>query len=144
MNNILHKVNINTDAESLYHALTQAEHLSQWWSHSQSCEQEGGLLQVFFGPNRDHQVDFRIKQMIPNKKVVWQCEQGPWENTGEFVMEVFPNEQGCDLFFSHYNWPDADAFFRHCNSKWGYFLTISLKPYLESGEGVPNPHDSNI
>ncbi len=144
MHEILHKVEMNTTPEALYSALTEAEGLSAWWSRSETTGTEGGLTQVYFGPNGEHEVNMRIKTMEPNQKVVWQCEAGPWQEMGEFVFEITPTEQGCALRFSHLGWPAADDFYRHCNSKWGYFFTVSLKPYLEHGQGTPHPHDSQI
>ncbi len=144
MQEILHKVEIQTTTESLYQSIVSAEGLSGWWAHTIAGKSVGDLTQVFFGPNRDHEVQMRIKELEPNKKVVWQCENGPWQETGEMTFEITETEQGSALNFSHVGWPEANDFFRHCNSKWGYFLTVSLKPYLESGTGVPNPLDSNI
>ncbi len=144
MHNILHKVEINASPESLYHAIASSEGLSGWWAHTETNGETGDLCRVFFGPNRDHEVTFRINELDTGNKVVWQCENGPWQETGAFTFEIKPNENGSTLYFTHEGWPEADDFFRHCNSKWGYFLTVSLKPFLETGVGVPNPKDSSI
>ncbi len=141
MHEILHKVAINTNPQALYAALTEDAGLSAWWSRS---ETNHDLTTIFFGPEGEHQVKMRHKAKVPEQKVVWQCESGPWQETGEFLFEIKATEQGCDLYFSHQGWPAADDFYRHCNSKWGYFFTVSLKPYLETGQGTPHPHDSNI
>jgi len=46
--------------------------------------------------------------------------------------------------FRHSGWLKQDEFFGHCNAKWGYFLAMSLKPYVETGAGAPHPKDPNI
>ena len=38
----------------------------------------------------------------------------------------------------------CDDFYQHCNCKWGFFLAVSLKSYLENGVGQPHPRDPNI
>ncbi|MBV1911739.1 MAG: hypothetical protein KUG78_20775 [Kangiellaceae bacterium] len=97
-----------------------------------------------FGPNGDHQVKMTIKQLVPHSKVVWQCAEGPWIDTGNFEFTIEPDERGAQLKFAHLDWPTADEFYMHCNSKWGFFLTVSLKNLLEKGKGNPYPMDPSI
>jgi uncharacterized protein YndB with AHSA1/START domain len=142
--NILHRLTIECSPKQLYKALTTQQGLSAWWAH---CETNGKLhstASFFFGANKDHKIVMKITELIENEKIVWKCIEGPWENTGNFEFAIQPDQRGCVLMFSHHDWPAADEFFMHCNSKWGYFFTVSLKNYLETGKGQPNPLDPNI
>ena len=86
----------------------------------------------------------RVVALEPEKQVVWDYISGPWEQTGEFHFQITLDERGTALSFEHRDWPEADDFYAHCNTKWGFFLGISLKSYLETGEGRPSPMDPNI
>lgn len=86
----------------------------------------------------------RVVSTIENKEVRWQCINGPWAETGEFVFSISEDKRGCCLHFSHHGWQQTDDFYQHCNAKWGFFLVVSLKQYLESGTGLPHPNDPSI
>jgi hypothetical protein len=45
--------------------------------------------------------------------------------------------------FSHAGWREPVEFMHHCSTKWGTFL-LSLKNWLERGEGRPHPYDVKI
>lgn len=142
MNTILHKITIETSPELLYQALTSQDGLSSWWTKTRSSE---AINSFFFGPEgAQQQVDMEIKTLNKNKLVSWKCVAGPWTETGLFNFEIEPDERGAILKFSHEGWDQLDDFFAHCNSKWGFFLTVSLKNYLEKDLGQPHPNDPNI
>lgn len=90
------------------------------------------------------QVDMQIETLTTNELVVWQCVAGPWQETGSFIFSITPDERGAVLHFKHQGWKETDDFYQHCNCKWGFFLAVSLKSYLEKGLGQPHPQDPNI
>jgi len=144
MADILHRIVIEASPEKVYNALTEQEGLSAWWTKTRTEGKIGALATFFFGPNDEHQVVMEITDMQKNAFVSWKCVEGPWVNTGAFKFMIEPDERGSALKFSHSDWPEADEFYMHCNSKWGFFFTVSLKNYLETGKGVPSPNDPDI
>jgi uncharacterized protein YndB with AHSA1/START domain len=145
MFNILHRITIETTPDKFYLALTTQQGLSAWWTNTVTHGDAIGSTNTFlFGPEGDHKVDMLINTLETDKKVVWQCTSGPWINTGTFTFLISADERGTVLHFSHQGWIESDDFFQHCNSKWGYFLAVSLKQYLETGLGQPHPNDPNI
>lgn len=102
------------------------------------------MTTLSFGPNGDHKVVMETKALTPNQKVVWACQSGPWVNTEAFSFDLLDDERGVALLFEHSGWPESDDFFAHCNAKWGFFLTVSLKDYLEKGKGQPHPGEPSI
>lgn len=144
MVNILHRIVIETSPQSLFEALTEQSGLSSWWTRAETDGKEGGFAQFFFGPNGEHQVKMEILKLVANQKVVWKCIEGPWVDTGTFEFDIQVDERGTVLGFRHNDWPQADEFFMHCNSKWGFFFTVSLKNFLETGQGSPHPKDPSI
>ncbi|MGH1541223.1 MAG: SRPBCC family protein [Arenicella sp.] len=144
MNAILHRIEVDANPATVYQALTTPAGLSGWWTKANAQEQVGGIASFLFGPNGEHQVDMEVKELVPDQKVVWQCQLGPWENTGEFSFDIEPIERGAAINFSHVGWAEMDNFYRHCNCKWGFFLGVSLKDYVETGAGKPHPQDPNF
>lgn len=144
MTDILHRVIIEASPEKVYEALTNANQLSAWWSKAKADNKVGSVASFFFGPNGEHQIDMEITQLIPNERVCWKCVNGPWCDTEGFQFVISKDERGSVLQFSHFGWAEPNEFFMHCNSKWGFFLTVSLKKLLEKGQGQPHPNDPNI
>jgi len=141
MTDILHRIIIETSPAELYNALTEQSGLSAWWTKTETTPEVGALASFLFGPNGDHRVDMKIEALVSNQKVVWKCVSGPWVDTKEFSFEIQPHERGSVMQFAHRGWEDPSEFFMHCNSKWGFFLGVSLKNYLETGKGKPHPED---
>ncbi len=144
MSEILHRVIIEASPEKVYAALTNQDQLSAWWTKAITEEKEGSTATFFFGPAGDHQVKMEITDLVPNKRVCWKCVDGPWVNTESFQFNIQTDERGSVLQFSNTGWSESDAFFMHCNSKWGFFLSVSLKNLLEKGVGQPHPNEPNI
>ncbi|MFT5434337.1 MAG: hypothetical protein ACI9OJ_005050 [Myxococcota bacterium] len=61
-----------------------------------------------------------------------------------FVFDIVEHERGAVLRLSNERWTDDGDFYMHCNAKWGFFLAVSLKKYLEDGTGQPHPQDPSI
>ena len=141
MHSILLKIKIETSPEALYNALSTQAGLSSWWTRA---EQEGENFHFFFGPDGGHRVTMRVISSTPGREVRWQCVNGPWVEKGEFVFLLETTQGGVYLDFAHHGWPETDDFYKHCNAKWGFFLVVSLKDYLETGSGLPHPNDPSI
>lgn len=144
MTDILHRVVIESSPEKVYRALTDQGGLSAWWTDATSEEKVGSIAEFSFGPDGAHKVNMQITEMVPNEKVAWNCVAGPWEHTDEFSFEIKPDERGAVVNFANRGWVEPSEFYMHCNSKWGFFLGVSLKDYLETGQGRPHPNDQNL
>lgn len=141
MNSIFHKITIESSPDAVFEALSTESGLSSWWT---KAKQEGDNITFYFGPNGEHQVVMKQLPADSDHEVKWQCIAGPWETKGEFVFLIQKDDRGASLDFAHHGWQEADDFYKHCNAKWGFFLAVSLKRYLETGKGQPHPEDPNI
>ncbi len=143
MATIYHKVGIKASAEDIYQALTSDKGLSNWWTHETSGA--GAVRSIIDFKFNDTIVQFRVKELIQNKKVVWKHfgETPPeWMNTEiSFGFEV--TDEQILVHMKHANWQEQTSFFAHCNLKWAVFM-LSLKDYLETGKGRPFPNDVQI
>ena len=141
MYSIALKIKIETAPESLYEALSSPAGLSNWWTNA---NQEGGNTHFYFGADGSHRITMKTLTSVPGEKVRWQCIEGPWADKGEFDFSLENTEGGVYLDFAHHGWKEIDDFYKHCNAKWGFFLGVSLKNYLETGLGSPHPNDPSI
>jgi uncharacterized protein YndB with AHSA1/START domain len=134
---ILHRVGIGASPAKVFDALTTTEGLDAWWTPCSGKATQGG------------QIDFKFCKMDvvatePGRLVRWRCTGGPDEWLGTEVAFKLENK-GDQTFviFSHAGWREQVEFMHHCSTKWGTFL-LSLRDYVERGEGRPHPKDLKI
>jgi uncharacterized protein YndB with AHSA1/START domain len=137
MPDILHRVGIAAEPMRVFEALTSVEGIRQWWAEDTHGEAaEGGAFQ--FRRNR-----FEVVHADPSL-VVWRYS-GPaedWVGT-EIRFRLEWRDGQTYVLFKHADWRDAVEFMHHCSTKWATFL-LSLKDYVELGEGRPEPRDTKI
>ena len=137
MPDILHRVGIAAPPERVFAALTSVEGIRGWWSEAtQGDAAQGGAFQ--FRSNR-----FEVVQADPTL-VSWRYS-GPaaeWVGT-EISFRLEWRERQTIVLFKHADWREPVEFMHHCSTKWATFL-LSLKDYVERGEGRPEPRDTKI
>ena len=136
MPDILHLVNINVSVLNVYRAITEQDGLSNWWTRGTIAKPIINSIAEFnFG--KKYQNKMKIIELLPNKRVVWKCEQADpeWVDT-ILVFDLEENGNKTILRFSHKNWKEATDFYANCNYNWGLYMT-SLKKYCETGKGTP-------
>jgi len=142
MPTIYHQAGIAGTPEQIFTALTTTSELAAWWTRDTrgNCE-AGGLIEFYFGKLR---MGMQVIETTANKRVRWRSisGDGEWQDT-KIVFELCPDANQTLVNFSHENWADVTDLFRHCSTKWAVFL-LSLKDYIETGEGRPYPDDIQI
>jgi len=135
MADIRHNLVIKVAPEKVYDAITTQAGLESWWCKNTIAKPETGFVNVFtFGKDR---AEMKVTQLIPNKKVAWQCLDATEEWIGTAVS--FDLEDKGDktlLRFSHANWKNVTDLFAACSYDWARFLA-SLKSFCETGTGTP-------
>ncbi len=140
---ILHKVGIKeSSVDAAYKALTTIDGLSGWWTnHTQGETRVGGVIAFHFGAG---DIDMKVLELDPARRVLWQVVAGPAEWIGTTVS--FDLKQQGDwtiVLFKHQGWKEPVEFMHHCSTKWGVFL-LSFKSLLETGKGAPHPADIKL
>jgi uncharacterized protein YndB with AHSA1/START domain len=138
MPDILHRVGIAAPPERVFQALTTLEGLRHWWV-SQTTGNPGPGGQIEFGFCR-----MQVVEAQPDSLVHWRCTSGPpeWVGTEVFFRLAWKEDQTF-ILFRHANWKELGEFMHHCSTKWATFL-LSLRDWLEGGEGRPAPGDLKI
>ncbi len=142
MSNITLAISTSAAMEQAMSALTTLDGLNKWWTTDTTGNpHEGGVISFRFdggGP------DMAVEKVRENE-VIWKCLSGPEEWIGTTIEFRFQkaDDGPTALFFAHRGWADETPFHYHCSMKWASFL-LSLKQYLELGEGRPFPNDIQI
>lgn len=137
MPDILHRVGIAAEPPRVLAALTTVDGIRNWWNAETHGEaSEGGVFQ--FRKNRLH-----VSKVEPDL-VVWRYS-GPAEEwiPTEIRFRLEWRDGQTFVLFKHADWREPVEFMHHCSTKWATFL-LSLKDYVERGEGRPEPRDTKI
>lgn len=136
MANIEHLQTVHVPASKVYETLTTAEGLSETWTNELVVNHQIGFINEFrFGSNDTTKM--RIEELIPDKKVVWQCIDSDPEWIGTMISFDIEEKNGKSyVTLRHMNWKEITPFYRSCNYNWAIFF-YSLKSYCEDGVGMP-------
>jgi len=138
MPDILHRVGINNTPKKVYQALSTIDGLSHWWVTTTKGQTKLGGV-VNFGFCR-----MKVIESKPGKVVKWKCVGGPQDWIGtEVTFQLKLRKGQTFILFKHANWKKPVEFMHHCSTKWAVFL-LSLRDWLERGEGRPSPYDIKI
>jgi uncharacterized protein YndB with AHSA1/START domain len=143
MADILHRIGVERSSpEQVYDALTTLDGLSGWWTEKTSGETgPGGVIEFRF---RAGGFDMKVAELDPGRRVRWEVVDGPPEWIGTSVRwDLRQDGDYTIVLFEHQGWREPIEFMNHCSTKWATFL-MSLKQFLETGKGAPDPHDVKI
>ena len=144
MADILHKVGIKAPSpDGVYQALATRDGLAGWWtSDTNGVSTVGDVITFSFGELGN--IDMKVLELNPARRVLWQVAGGPEEWIGTRVsFELKQDGDYTSVLFKHQGWKEPVEFMHHCSTKWGVFL-MSLKSLVETGKGAPYPHDVKI
>jgi uncharacterized protein YndB with AHSA1/START domain len=136
MTAIKHLLVIKSSPEKIYSAITTNEGTAKWWTEQSEIGNKVGDINIFDFGDRYHN-EMIIINLIPNKKVEWECLVGDKEWIGtKLIFEIEEKDKNSVLKFTHGNWREETDFFASCNYHWGYYMR-SLKQFCETGKGNP-------
>jgi uncharacterized protein YndB with AHSA1/START domain len=139
MHDIMHLVKIHASSGRVYQAIATADGLRQWWTRDAAVEAKVGAVGEVGFYGRRFVAKITVEELIPTTRVRWKVTNSAWEGTDiEFKLKADGNDTG--LLFVHRGFPHADDGYASATTRWGFYL-LSLKRYLETGKGAPNPDD---
>lgn len=139
MHDIMHLVKIHASSERVYQAITTADGIRQWWTRDAAIEAKVGAAGEVGFYGRRFVAKITVEELIPNTRVRWKVTNSAWEGSDiEFNLKAGGNDTS--LVFAHRGFPRADEGYAAATTRWGFYL-LSLKRYLETGKGAPNPCD---
>lgn len=148
MVDIIHRIGIRSSTSKVYTALSTIDGLAHWWTEEVGGDDKaGGRIEFTFRSEAGElkgQMVMEVPELNPGQNVRWRCVQGPDEWIGTFItFELSQQDDQTIVIFSHRGWREAVEFMAHCSMKWAVFL-LSLREYVETGNGKPSPRDLKI
>ncbi|MGH8282574.1 MAG: SRPBCC family protein [Gammaproteobacteria bacterium] len=141
MSDILHLIKIRAPRERVYQALVTAEGVRGWWTRDADLDAKVGGTGEFRFAEGTRITKVRIEELKPSARVVWKVLSAPMPTWADTTISFdLSTDDGTLLHFAHRGIKQADDLFAYSTTAWGYFL-VSLKQYLETGEGTPHPED---
>jgi uncharacterized protein YndB with AHSA1/START domain len=144
MVDILHRIAAkDASPEQTYDALATLEGLSRWWTENTTGTTDVGGRISFKFENGDFEME--VAELEKGERVLWEVVGGSapeWIGT-KIHWDLKTEGDHTVVLFKHEGWREPVEFMHHCSTKWGSFL-VSLKQYLETGQGAPWPHDLHI
>ena len=147
MDNYTKTISVTKSPEEAFRAI---QNFRGWWSE----EIEGNTDKVnetFFYHYRDiHQCKIRLIEAVPFSRLAYRVEENDfnfvkdkseWVNT-RLVFDIAPEARGTKITFTHEGLVPAYECYKVCNDGWNEYIGHSLKNFIETGKGNPNPKDA--
>jgi uncharacterized protein YndB with AHSA1/START domain len=143
MPDILHRIGIKSSASNVFHALSEERGLAGWWTKNVKASPTVGAVNQFrFGDAGFN--DMKVVELVPGKRVKWQCVDGAKEWIGtELTFELREEKESTIVLFAQRGWKEPVEFMHYCSTKWATYL-VGLKSLCETGKGTPYPEDVDI
>jgi uncharacterized protein YndB with AHSA1/START domain len=142
MADIMHLIKIGTNPERIYTAIATAEGIRNWWTRDAAIEPKLGATGEMGFYGKRFIAKLSVEELKPNSLVRWSVTNQAWDGK-EIEFALRPNEGKTVLAFAHRGFKQADDKYASANTRWGFYL-LSLKRYLETGKGSPNPDDGDF
>lgn len=141
-----YKTQIETKANIKICFNSVSKEINKWWGKTDnSTSKIGDEFSIFFG---ETEWRFRVKEYLPFEKITWHCIRAnhahgkmadikeEWLNS-EVNWNFIDNHGKTKISFVHIGLVPELNCFDVCKSGWDYFISTSLKNYLDTGEGNP-------
>ncbi|ULC60535.1 SRPBCC domain-containing protein [Flaviramulus sp. BrNp1-15] len=134
--NIYHNLLIKASSKEVFDAVSQPEHLDNWWTLKSSGKPE---------LNSEYNLNFtdtynwfcKVSKVKENESFHLKMTDSDKDwNPTTFGFDLEVKENATYLKFSHKNWPENNEHFKHSSFCWAMLL-YDLKNYLEKGIIIP-------
>ena len=139
---IMHRLRIHAPPERVYQAITTSDDIRNWWTRDAALDAKIGGTGEFGFYNRRFVAKVKVDELTPSRHVAWEVVNSAWDGK-TIVFDLQPQGSDTVLSFAHRGFKRADEGYASATTRWGYYL-VSLKQYLETGKGTPNPDDSDL
>ncbi len=143
-------IKVKSNEENAFNAV--ASELNKWWGKiDNQVSKEGDEFSISFGNTNWR---FLITEFSQHEKITWKCINAEhfvegltnikeeWLNT-ELFWNFKKNNDYVEISLEHRGLTPALNCYDICESGWNFFISTSLKNYLESGHGNPRFEQSS-
>jgi uncharacterized protein YndB with AHSA1/START domain len=145
MPEIMHLIQIRAAQDKVYQAVATAEGIRNWWTRDAALDPKVGGAGEFGFYGHRFIINVRVAELTPPAHVAWEdisSTGGGFDGTT--ISFDLKSDQGItSLLFAHRGFKTGGDNIASATTRWGFYL-LSLKRYLESGKGSPNPEDTEL
>ena len=139
-------ITVNKSPEEAFRSI---KNFRGWWSEDiEGATDEVGA--TFFYHYKDvHLCKIKLVEVVPDKKLVYQVidnefsftkDKTEWTGT-KLIFELTEEGKQTKVTFTHEGLVPEYECYNVCNDAWTGFIQKSLKDYINTGKGQPNPKD---
>jgi hypothetical protein len=135
------KLTVKASAKETMQKISQ---INLWWAknfkgHANKLNDE---FSVYFG---DTFVNFRVSEVVPDKKIVWlvtDCnlhwieDKQEWRGT-QVIWSLSEKYRNTQIEFVHKGLTQASECYESCKPGWTHHLKDSFLKLIETGKGLP-------
>jgi len=145
MPDIMHLIKIRAGQDRVHQVVSTAEDIRNWWTRDAVLDAKiGGAGEFGFYGHR-MAIKVRVAEFDPPERVTWDAissTHGVFDGT-TISFGLKSDGDITSVLFAHRGFKSSDDNIASATTRWGFYL-LSLKRYLETGKGVPNPDDTEL
>ncbi len=145
MSEIMHLIKIRAAQGKVYQAVSTPEGIRNWWTRDAALDpQIGGAGEFGFYGHR-MVIKVKVAELAPPAHVAWDAVSstgGAFDGT-TISFDLKSEDDITSLLFAHRGFKAGANNIASATTRWGFYL-LSLKRYLETGKGTPNPEDMEL
>lgn len=145
MPEIAHLIKIRAAEDKAYQALSTAEGIQNWWTRDAALDSGVGGSGEFGFYDRRMLIKVKVTELVPTSRVAWgnvSSTGGSFDGT-TISFDLTSDRGVVSLLFCHRGFKASGNNIASATTRWGFYL-LSLKRYLETGKGTPNPDDTEL
>jgi uncharacterized protein YndB with AHSA1/START domain len=145
MPEIVHLIKIHAPQEKVFHAVSTVEGIRNWWTRDAALDSrvDGAGEFGFYGHRMVIKV--RVAEVTPSKHVMWDSVSSTGGSFDGTTISIDLKSEGgiTSVLFAQRGFKTSGENVASATTRWGFYL-LSLKRYLETGRGTPNPEDTEL
>ena len=145
MTEILHLIKIRATQDKVYQAVSTVEGIRNWWTRDAALDSNVGGPGEFGFYGHRMVIKITVAEFTPPRHMVWDpvsSTGGSFDGT-TISIDLESGEGLTSLLFAHRGFKVVGNNVASATTRWGFYL-LSLKRYLETGKGSPNPEDTEL
>jgi len=145
MPEILHLLKIRAARDKVYQAVSTAEGIRNWWTRDAALDPDVGGAGEFGFYGHRMVIKIKVTELAAPKRIAWNAVSstgGAFDGT-TISFDLTLEGDVTALSFAHRGFKADAGNIASATTRWGFYL-LSLKRYLDTGRGTPNPEDTEL
>jgi len=120
-----------------------------WWAAEIEGRTDVLGAEFTYRYKKIHRTTQKITELVPGKKIAWHVTESllnfvrdgsEWDGT-DIVFEISKKGDKTEICFTHVGLVPTVECYDGCSGAWGYYVNESLRNFIATGKGQPNPDE---